>query len=108
MTEMVVHSGGMPWLTLVLILPLLGSVALWLAHESLSRQIALAVSLLTFIVSLPLWFLFDNGNPGMQFVEKHQWIDSPAIHYALGVDGISMPLILLTTFHLNPTLLLPF
>jgi NADH-quinone oxidoreductase subunit M len=34
----------------------------------------------------------------MQFVEKHQWIDSPAIHYALGVDGISMPLVLLTTF----------
>ncbi len=98
MTEMVVPSGGMPWLTLVLILPLLGSVALWLAHESWSRQIALAVSLLTFIVSLPLWFLFDNGNAGMQFVEKYQWIDSPAIHYALGVDGISMPLILLTTF----------
>ncbi len=98
MTEMVVHSGGVPWLTLVLIIPLLGSVVLWLAHESLSRQIALAVSLLTFIVSLPLWFLFDNGNAGMQFVEKHQWIDSPAIHYALGVDGISMPLVLLTTF----------
>ena len=97
MTEMVVPSGGMPWLTLVLIIPLLGSVALWLAHESLSRQIALAVSLLTFIVSLPLWFLFDNANAGMQFVEKHQWIDSPAIHYALGVDGISMPLVLLTT-----------
>ena len=98
MTEMVVPSGGMPWLTLVLLIPLLGSVALWLAHESLSRQIALTVSLLTFIVSLPLWFLFDNGNAGMQFVEKYQWIDSPAIHYALGVDGISMPLILLTTF----------
>jgi NADH-quinone oxidoreductase subunit M len=98
MTEMVVPSGGMPWLTLILIIPLLGSVALWMAHESLSRQIALAVSLLTFIVSLPLWFLFDNANAGMQFVEKHQWIDSPAIHYALGVDGISMPLVLLTTF----------
>ena len=98
MTEMVVSSGGIPWLSLVLIIPLFGSVALWLAHESLSRQIALAVSVLTFLVSLPLWFLFDNANAGMQFVEKHQWIDSPAIHYALGVDGISMPLVLLTTF----------
>jgi NADH-quinone oxidoreductase subunit M len=98
MTEMVVPSGGIPWLTLILILPLLGSVALLLAHESLSRPIALAVSLLTFIVSLPLWFLFDNGQAGMQFVEKHLWIDSPAIHYALGIDGISMPLVLLTTF----------
>jgi len=97
MTEMVVPSGGIPWLTLVLILPLLGVVATLLAHESLSRPIALGTSLVTLVVSLPLWFLFDNGNGGMQFVEKHQWIDSPAIHYALGVDGISMPLVLLTT-----------
>jgi NADH-quinone oxidoreductase subunit M len=95
---MVVASGGTPWLTLVLILPLLGVVATLLAHESLSRPIALGTSLVTFVVSLPLWFLFDNANGGMQFVEKHQWIDSPAIHYALGVDGISMPLVLLTTF----------
>ncbi|MDH4360153.1 MAG: NADH-quinone oxidoreductase subunit M, partial [Nitrospirota bacterium] len=87
----------MPWLTIVLILPLLGVAALLLAHESLSRTIALAVSVLTLLVSLPLWFVFDNTNAGMQFVEKHQWIQSPAIHYSLGVDGISMPLVLLTT-----------
>lgn len=98
MTEMVVPTGGMPWLTLILILPLLGVVATLIAHESLSRQIALATSFITMVASLPLWFAFDNGNAGMQFVEKHQWIDSPAIHYALGVDGISMPLVLLTTF----------
>ena len=69
-----------------------------LAHEALSRQIALGTSFLTLLISLPLWFLFDNAHSGMQFVEKHQWIDSPAIYYALGIDGISMPLILLTTF----------
>jgi NADH-quinone oxidoreductase subunit M len=97
MTEMVVPAGGIPWLTLVLILPLLGVVATLLAHESLSRPIALGTSLVTLVVSLPLWFLFDNTSGGMQFVEKHQWIDSPAINYALGVDGISMPLVLLTT-----------
>jgi NADH-quinone oxidoreductase subunit M len=96
-TEIVIPSGGMPWLTIVLILPLLGVAALLLAHESLSRTIALAVSVLTLLVSLPLWFVFDNTNAGMQFVEKHQWIQSPAIHYSLGVDGISMPLVLLTT-----------
>jgi NADH-quinone oxidoreductase subunit M len=97
MTE-VVATGGIPWLTLILILPLFGVVATLLAHESLSRQIALGTSLITLVASLPLWFVFDNSNPGMQFIEKHQWIDSPAIHYALGVDGISMPLVLLTTF----------
>jgi len=95
---MVIPSGGMPWLTLVLILPLLGVAAMLLAHEALSRQIALGTSFLTLLISLPLWFLFDNAHSGMQFVEKHQWIDSPAIYYALGIDGISMPLILLTTF----------
>lgn len=97
MTEMVVPSGGIAWLTLILVLPLLGVFGILAARESLAREIALGVSALTFLVSLPLWFLFDNSNAGMQFVEKHQWIASPSIHYALGVDGISMPLVLLTT-----------
>ena len=95
---MVIPTGGIPWLTIVLILPLLGVAAVLLAHESLSRPVALVVSVLTLLVSLPLWFGFNNATAGMQFVEKHLWIDSPAIHYALGVDGISMPLVLLTTF----------
>ncbi len=94
----VVATGGIPWLTLILVLPLLGVVATLLADESLSRPIALGTSFVTLVASLPLWFAFDIGNAGMQFVEKHQWIDSPSIHYALGVDGISMPLVLLTTF----------
>jgi NADH-quinone oxidoreductase subunit M len=97
-TELVLPSGGIPWLTIVLILPLVGVGIVLLAHESLSRPIGLAVSVLTLLVSLPLWFVFDNTQSGMHFVEKHQWIDSPAIHYSLGVDGISMPLVLLTTF----------
>ena len=97
-TEMVIPTGGIPWLTIVLILPLLGVVAVLLAQEALSRAIALTVSILTLLVSLPLWVAFDNAQAGMQFVEKHLWIDSPAIHYSLGVDGISMPLVLLTTF----------
>lgn len=98
MTEIVIPSTGIPWLTIVLLLPLLGVAAVLLAHEALSRPIALAVSVLTLLVSLPLWFAFDNTDAGMQFVEKHQWIQSPSIHYSLGVDGISMPLVLLTTF----------
>ena len=98
MTEMVVPTEGMPWLTFLLLLPLLGVLATLVVQESLSRQVALGVSLITLLFSLPLWFLFDNTQSGMQFVEKARWIESPAIHYALGVDGISMPLVLLTTF----------
>ncbi len=97
MTEMVVPTDGIPWLTLVLLLPLLGVAAVLVAHESMSRQIAFGTSMLTLLISLPLWFLFDNGQTGMQFVEKARWVESPAIHYALGIDGISMPLVLLTT-----------
>ncbi len=61
------------------------------------RAVALAVSLLTFALSIPLWAGFDPGTHEMQFVESAVWIAAFDIHYHLGVDGISMPLILLTT-----------
>ena len=89
---------NLPWLTLVIFLPLVGAGAIFMAKESAARQVALGFSSLVLLVSLPLWILFDNSNPGMQFVERHSWIASPPIHYTLGIDGISLPLILLTTF----------
>ena len=48
-------------------------------------------------MSLPLWFWFDRGKDGFQFVEKRSWIPSIGVHYHFGVDGISALLILLTT-----------
>ncbi len=90
-------SGGFPWLTLVVFLPLLGVAAIFLVEEALAKWVALGVSSLVFLVSLPLWVLFDESTPAMQFVETHQWIASPSINYAVGVDGISLPLVLLTT-----------
>ncbi len=90
-------SGGFPWLTLVVFLPLLGVAAILLVEEALAKWVALGVSSLVFLVSLPLWILFDESTPAMQFVETHQWIASPSINYAVGVDGISLPLVLLTT-----------
>ena len=92
-----VSSGGFPWLTLVVFLPLLGVAAILLLEEALAKWVALGVSSLVFLVSLPLWVLFDESTPAMQFVETHQWIASPSINYAVGVDGISLPLVLLTT-----------
>ncbi len=90
-------SGGFPWLTLVVFLPLLGVAAILLVEEALAKWVALGISSLVFLVSLPLWVLFDESTPAMQFVEAHQWIASPSINYAVGVDGISLPLVLLTT-----------
>lgn len=90
-------SGGFPWLTLVVFLPLLGVAAILLVEEALAKWVALGVSSLVFLVSLPLWILFDESTPAMQFVESHQWIASPSINYAVGVDGISLPLVILTT-----------
>jgi len=90
-------SGGFPWLTMVVFLPVLGVAAILLAEEALAKWVALGVSSLVFLVSLPLWILFDESTPAMQFVESHQWIAAPSINYAVGVDGISLPLVILTT-----------
>jgi len=62
-----------------------------------SRPFALGVSVLTLLASLPLYLGFDKTTAAMQFTEKAAWLTSFDINYALGVDGISMPLIILTT-----------
>ncbi len=62
------------------------------------RIVALAMSVLTFIVSIALYKWFDNGTAAMQFVERVAWIEFFDAYYYLGIDGISAPLILLTTF----------
>lgn len=98
MTDMTIPSGGFPWITLILLLPLLGAVAVALAKENVAKWVALIVSGVTVMASLPLWVMFNESTPAMQFVERHSWIPSPSIHYAVGVDGISLPLVLLTTF----------
>ena len=62
------------------------------------RNVALAVTLLTFLISIGLYAAFDNAATGMQFVERVLWVESLNVYYYLGVDGLSTPLILLTTF----------
>ena len=57
----------------------------------------MGASVLTFVVSLPLYFGFDTTTAAMQFTENAAWLPSFGINYALGIDGISMPLIILTT-----------
>ena len=62
------------------------------------RWFALAGSVVSFLVTLPLYSRFDIGTPAMQFVEKASWIDRFNVNYHLGVDGISLWMVLLTSF----------
>jgi len=90
-----------PWLSLVIWLPIVGGIAVIASGDQdadLTKRIALWVALLTFAVSVPLWLGFDASTAEMQFVERSSWIPAFGIDYYLGIDGISMPLILLTTF----------
>ena len=87
-------------LTVITFLPLLGVPALlFLRSEDHTwiKRIALAVSLAEFVISLFLIRGFVTANPGYQFEEIHDWIGS-AIRYHMGVDGISLFLVILTTF----------
>ena len=90
-----------PILSIVVWLPIFGGIAVMLLGSErvrLAKQVALGTSIVTFALSLPLWVHFDFDSAGMQFVESIVWIGRFNANYALGVDGISMPLILLTTF----------
>lgn len=67
-------------------------------NAALARWIALLGSLAGFLVALPLWTGFDRSLPGMQFVEIVPWVETLNINYHLGIDGISLLLILLNCF----------
>jgi NADH-quinone oxidoreductase subunit M len=94
-------SIDLPLLSVVIWLPILGGLALLALgrqQDVLVRWLALGVSLATLIASLPLFTGFDKTTAAMQFVERMPWIEQFNVYYHLGVDGIAMPLILLTTF----------
>lgn len=85
-------------LSVLIWLPILGGVATLFSGDKLgARPVALLVSAVTFFISLLLWADFNPVGYQMQFVEFAPWIESFKINYHLGVDGISMPLILLNT-----------
>jgi NADH-quinone oxidoreductase subunit M len=90
-------------LSSLLILPLLGAAFILLlpgeteATKRNARWIALFATLLTFALSLVAWSRFNPAEPGFQLLEQHDWF-SHVILYKLGVDGVSMPFVLLTAF----------
>ncbi|MCU0812590.1 MAG: NADH-quinone oxidoreductase subunit M, partial [Thiobacillaceae bacterium] len=94
-------SAELPILSLTIWLPILGGALVLGSGDrapNVTKWLALAIAVVTFLVSLPLYGGFDTGTAEMQFVERAAWIPAFDVSYYLGVDGISMPLILLTTF----------
>ncbi len=92
---------NLPLLSLVIWLPIIGGVVVLFASRGevgLQRLLALAFSVATFLISILLYSGFDVTTPQMQFIEFAAWIPSFNVNYSLGIDGFSMPLILLTTF----------
>jgi NADH-quinone oxidoreductase subunit M len=88
-------------LTLVTFLPLAGGLALMLVprgREAALRACALSAALATFVVSLPLYFGFDGGSADYQFEVFARWMPTLGVGYHVGIDGISLWLVLLTTF----------
>ncbi|TPW18459.1 MAG: NADH-quinone oxidoreductase subunit M, partial [Halothiobacillaceae bacterium] len=91
----------MPLLSLVVWLPIIGGLlvlAIQKSGDNSVRWTALGVAILTFLFSLPLYTAFDITTYQMQFEELVPWVPRFNINYHLGIDGISMPFILLTTF----------
>lgn len=92
----------LPLLSLVIWAPILGGVLVLFASKeeqaTTAKVIALIASVITFLLTIPLYTEFDVSTYQMQFAEKLSWIPLFNINYHLGIDGISMPLILLTSF----------
>src|SRR3989304_1118233 len=84
------------------VLPL---VSLPKGNLRLLRPAALLTALAEFLLSLPIVFRFDDATASMQFVERASWIPGYGIEYHVGVDGISLWLVMLTTFLLPITIL---
>ncbi len=95
-------SSTLPWLTLSIFVPIVAGLIVLLVgrddRPGLTRVLALAGSVVGFLVTLPLYLGFNPDTADMQFVEKASWIETFAVNYHLGIDGISIWFVLLTAF----------
>jgi NADH-quinone oxidoreductase subunit M len=95
-------SETLPLLSLAVWTPIAGAALVWLlagdGRPGRARSLALLVALAQFAITLFLYAGFDTGNGGMQFVERAPWVEAFGIYYHLGIDGIALPFILLTSF----------
>ena len=92
-----------PILSLTIFLPLLGAVVILLIKDDENsinniKKVALLTSVGVFLLSLFIWLQFDNSNPGYQFQEKFRWFNDFNFYYHIGIDGISLFMVILSTF----------
>ena len=91
-----------PILSSLIVLPTIGSLFIFFVQSKnskyqSSKYVALFISLANFLLSLYLWYIFDNTTSEFQFLEERKWIGG-FINYKVGIDGISILFIILTTF----------
>lgn len=84
-------------ITLLILLPLVGALFVSVSQPSVARGVALGFNLFSGILALLLWRNFDSATAGLQFVERHAWIPSIGAEYLVGIDGLSLLLVLLTS-----------
>lgn len=100
--EQMTETMGMGWLSAAIWIPIISGVLVLAlgsdARAAMTRWLALAGSVLGFAVTLPLYTGFDRSTAALQFVERMPWIEAFDINYALGIDGLSVWMVLLTAF----------
>ena len=98
MDFLIMNHSGLPILSILIFLPLVGAlVLLALRGDEAAKLWTLVITLVNAAISLPLYWMFDSTTPRYQFGEHASWIPALNIHYTLGLDGISLLLVLMTT-----------
>src|SRR3954454_5896940 len=90
---------GIPILSLLMLLPLIGTtviIGIGSEHKRLARSMALVFSFISLALAIVLWAKFVPSNGELQFEESHSWIPSLGVQYHLGLDGLSIVLVLLS------------
>ena len=98
MTDFLISIGYSGWiLHVLLVLPLVGVIGVLMGPPAAAKGLALAITLVEFVLSLGLWWAFDQANGGIQFAAAAPWLPLWGIYYRVGIDGISLFMVLLTT-----------
>jgi NADH-quinone oxidoreductase subunit M len=84
-------------ITWLIVMPLLGAIALYVARPFNARAIALSFNALSGLIVLLLWQNFDLHSGGLQLVQRHSWIPAIGAEYVVGIDGLSLLLLILTS-----------
>lgn len=96
---LIANTLSYPILSMIMIVPVIGAlITLFLKNDTVLKAWGLIVTVVTMVISFPLYSAFDSSTPKYQFAELRTWFPSVNLDYVVGVDGISVLLVLLTTF----------